>query len=88
MTNPDYPTTPCPPLLLREPPRSFPFVTDGQNVYAVENWRAERPHGSRLRVRRLTPRQSAILEEALLDAAEEAAYRLSGRARPRRRGQS
>jgi hypothetical protein len=63
--------------LAREPARSFPFLTDGEGLYLVEDWHAEGAHPKRLRARRLSKAERTLVEGALRDAAEEAAYRIT-----------
>ena len=91
----NYDASTVPPLVLREPARSFPFLTDGDDLYLVEGWRAESANPKRFEVRRLTAAERSLVERALRDAAEESAYRLaarrptlSGRARPARPARS
>jgi hypothetical protein len=74
--------------LLCERARSFPFLTDGETLYLIEGWRAEASPPRRIRARKLGARERALVEEALRDAAEEAAYRVSGRVRPARPARS
>ena len=63
--------------LAREPARSFPFLTDGEGLYLVEDWRADRAHPKHLRARRLSKAEQSLVVGALRDAAEEAAYRVA-----------
>jgi hypothetical protein len=83
-----YDAVAAPPPLACEPARSFPFLTDGEALYLIEGWRAEASSPKRARVRKLGARERALVEEALRDAAEEAVYRVSGRARRARRARS
>jgi hypothetical protein len=75
-----YEAVPVPTLLIRESARSSPFLTDGEELYLVEGWRAEGAPRKRIRARRLSKAERSIVEHALRDAAEEAAYRLFARA--------